>query len=275
MAFTVRTNRAALNALGSLNSANSRLEAVFGRISTGLRISRAADDPAGLAMAENLDGQRRSLLQAQRNTHDGVSVLQTAEGAADEVANLVKRVRELAVQAASGTVTSTERGYIAAEYSTLVSEIDRISNVTEFNGVALGKGGGISIQVGIKADPSNQIGISLGDLGASSGLAIGEASLDLSTQSGAQSALAPLDLALGTLNGIRAGYGATQNRLSSTLNSLATYTENLSVAESGIRDADLAFETSQMVKFQIMQDASVAVLAQSNLMTRGILKLLT
>ena len=272
MAFKIRTNTTALNALNSLGRVQDSLKGSFSRVSSGLRITKAADDAAGLAVAENLDSKQRSLRQAMRNAHDGVSVVQTIEGAVNEVANIVKRVRELAVQSSSGTLTSTERGYIHAEWTSMRSEIDRISSVTEFNGIALGAGGTLDVQVGTNDTTDDRLTIQLADVSAGAGLAI--STVSLSTASSSQAALARLDTALNTLNSNRAEFGATQNRLSSALNNLGTYTESLAVAESGIRDADLAFESSEMIKQQIMQDAAVSVLAQANMGSRGVLSLL-
>ncbi|MBN2801389.1 MAG: flagellin FliC [Deltaproteobacteria bacterium] len=274
MALTVNTNVATQNALGNLNQTNRSLGSSFRKISSGLRISRAGDDAAGLAVAENLSAASSSLRQAARNTNDGISVIQTAEGATAEVGNILKRMRELAVESSSETLHDDERAYIQDEYVQLAGEVDRISAVTNFNGVALGDGTNTSldVQVGINNTADDRIAITLGDL-TSATLGVDTASIDLSTSAGAQAALTTIDTGLDTVSGYRSDYGAAQNRLESALANTETYTENISAAESQIRDADFAFETAEMAKFQIMQQAGIAVLGQANSMNQGALRL--
>ena len=273
--LTVNTNISALNALNHLNKTQGMLTGSMSRISSGLRITKAADDAAGLATAENLDAQKRSLRQASRNTNDGVSVVQTAEGSTNEVSNIIKRMRELAVQSSSETLASSERTYIQDEFLQLTAEVDRIAAVTEFNGQNLTDGVAttMDVQVGIFNSTDNRITISLGNL-TSSALGVTTGGVDLSTVTGAQLALSTLDTALDTLNSYRSDYGATQNRLGSAMRNLATYTENLTTAESTIRDADFAHETAQMAKFQIMQQAGVSILAQANTLPQAAIRLL-
>jgi len=275
MGLTVNTNMASMNALNNLNSAGRSLGGSFERISSGLRINRAADDAAGLGVAENLDAVERSTRQAIRNTNDGISMVQTAEGATAEVSNIVKRMRELAVQSASETLASTERQYIQDEYQELAAEVDRISSVTEFNGVALTDGSDtqLNIQVGAQSSSANRITITMGDL-RSTVLGIDTGSIDLSSATGAQTAIDTFDTALDTVNGYRSDYGSAQNRMDSALTNLETYSESLSAAESQIRDADFAFETAEMAKFQIIQQAGLAVLAQANQISSGALSLI-
>jgi len=252
------------------------LNQAFGRISSGLRITHAGDDAAGLAVAENIDAATISLRQASRNTNDGISVLQTAEGATNEVANIIKRMRELAVESASETLNSTERSYIQTEFIQLRSEVDRIANATEFNGIKLGDGSNteVAVQIGIHNNATaDRITIDLSDLTASSGLGV-TAAAQLSTVAGARAALGMMDTALDNLNTKRAKFGAVQNSLEHALNNLDVYTENLQAAESQIRDADFAYETAEMAKYQIMQQAGVAVLAQANQINQGALRLL-
>ncbi|MBN2801390.1 MAG: flagellin FliC [Deltaproteobacteria bacterium] len=274
MALTVNTNMASSNALNHLNNTNRSLSNSFRKISSGLRISRAGDDAAGLAVAENLSSAGGSLRQAARNTNDGISVIQTAEGATAEVGNILKRMRELAVQSSSETLADGERAYIQDEYVQAAGEVDRIAAVTNFNGVALGDGSttSIDVQVGIDNTANDRIAITLGDL-TSTTLGVDTGSVDLSTSAGAQTALTTIDTALDTVSGYRSDFGASQNRLESALNNLETYTENLSAAESQIRDADFAYETAEMAKFQIMQQAGIAVLGQANAMNQGALRL--
>ena len=264
MALTVNTNTAAFAAGTQLNATNRSLQDSFARLSSGLRISKAADDAAGLGVAENLEAVSTSARQAMRNTNDGVSVIATAEGATQETADILKRMRELAVQSSSETLDDDERAYIQDEYEQLAAEVDRIASVTEFNGVALSDGTNtqIDVQVGVNGTADDRITITLGDLRGTV-LGVDTGSLDLSSASGAQSALSSIDTALDTVSAYRSDMGAVENRLDSALNNLETYTTNLEAAESRIRDADFAFETAEMSKLQIMQQAGVSVLAQA------------
>ena len=275
MAMVVNSNTTSMNALGNLNRTNRGLKSTFEKISSGLRINSAADDGAGLAVAENLDSEGRSLRQAQRNTHDGISVIQTAEGATNEIGDILKRMRELAVQSSSETLHNNERAYIQDEFDQLTKEVDRIADVTEFNGIALGNAtnGQLNVQVGIHDTNNDRIAIELGDLRASS-LKVDTGNVDLSNVGSAQSALSTIDTALDTINSYRSDYGAVQNRLESALNNLEVYSENIEGAESRIRDADFAMETAEMSKFNIMQQAGVAILSQANGISQGALRLI-
>jgi flagellin len=277
MALIVNSNLASLIALNNLNQTNGSLSDTFGRISSGLRINKAADDAAGFAVAENLDAQTRSLTVAKRNANDGISMIQVAEGATNEVANLLKRMRELAVQSSSETLASTERNYLVTEFDELKSEMDRIAVTTEFNGVGLTRGTAsgsatnLAIQVGANNTTDDRITIDLGDLQAT---ALGLQSTAVSSVANAQTAITTLDTALNSVNSQRATFGAAQNRLDSAVRSIETYTQNLTAAESQIRDADFAHEAAQMAKHQIMQQAGTAILAQSNNLNAGVLRLL-
>jgi flagellin len=275
MSLTVNTNTASINAITNLNRTSRSLNTSFERISSGLRVTQAADDAAGLGVAENLDATERSARQAARNTNDGISVIQTAEGATAEVSSIVKRMRELAVQSASETLATTERQYIQDEYEALSSEVERIAQVTEFNGIQLTDGSltTLGVQVGVDNTTSDQISITLGQLTATA-LGVDTAAMDLSTTTGANTAIGDLDTALDTLNGYRSDYGSTQNRLDSALNNLEVYSENLSSAQSQIRDADFAYETAEMAKYQVMQQAGVSILAQANQITSGVMNLI-
>ena len=275
MALVVNTNTASMNAINQLNKNNRSRTGSFRRISSGLRISKAADDAAGMGVAENLDAASRSARQAARNTNDGISVIATAEGATAEVVNIIKRMRELAVQSSSDTLDDDERAYIQTEYIQLSAEVDRIASVTEFNGVALGDGTNttMDVQVGINDSADDRISITLGDLRATV-LGIDSGSLDLSTAAGAQAAITTLDAAMDTVSGYRSDYGAVENRLDSALSNLEIYTENLEAAESRIRDADFAYETAELSKNQIMQQAGVSILAQAKGISQGALTLL-
>ncbi len=275
MALTVNTNITSLSAQTQLNRTTRSLGNTFERISSGLRINKAADDAAGLAVAENLSAASRSARVAMRNTNDGISVLQTAEGSSMEVVNIVKRMRELAVQSASETLANAERAYIQDEYDELASEVDRIALTSEFNGLSLADGSisQMQVQVGINNSVNDRITITTGDLRATV-LGIDTAVVDLSTATGAQAAMTTLDSALDSLNSYRSGFGAVQNRLDSALRNQETYTENLASAESQIRDADFAWETAQMAKDQILQQAGTSILSQANQLPAAALSLL-
>jgi flagellin len=208
--------------------------------------------------------QIRGLAQAERNANDGISLVQTAEGALNETSGILIRMRELAVQSSTGTLGDEERGYLDNEFSQLVDEIDRISAVTDFNGTQLLDGsasGGINIQVGTAAGSDNQISVSVTDSSASG---IGVDGLSIASAAGAQAALATIDTAISTVSETRGSLGAAQNRLSITVNNLATQRENTAAANSRIRDVDVAAETVDMTRSQILMQAGTSVLAQAN-----------
>jgi len=278
MALVVNTNLQALNALNRLAYNQQQLGKVFERLSSGLRINRAADDAAGLGMAESFDAEIRGMRRAQRNVNDGISLIQVAEGAYNEIANMLKRMKELAVQASSETLGSTERVFLETERKALELEIDRIALVTEFNGISLlgGAMSSLAIQVGATAHAASRISVKLSDwsmetLGDQLG---GTYTFDLSSASTAQASLATIDLLLASVNSDRSQLGAVQNRLESTLRNLDTYTENISAAKSRILDADFAYEAAQLAKYQILQQASIAVLGQANALNQALLRLL-
>lgn len=276
MALTVNTNMASVDAINQLSSSTRKLAGSFERVASGLRINKAADDAAGLGVAENLSAASQSARQSMRNTNDGISLLQTAEGATSEVSNILKRMRELAIQSSSDTLDNNERAYIEDEFTALVGEVERISQVTEFNGVALTNGTGtgvINVQVGINNTANDRIGITMADLRATV-LGIDTGSLSLATVTGARSAIAAFDTALDSVNSYRSGFGASQNRLEASLRNMEVYVENITSAESRIRDADYAFETAQMAKHQILQQAGISVLAQAKTINQGVLSLL-
>jgi flagellin len=275
MALTVNTNTASLNAINNLNQTQRALGGSYQRISSGLRIAKAADDAAGLAVAESLDAQSASGRVAMRNTNDGISVIQTAEGAMDSVGDIISRMRELAVQSSSETLADDERAYIQDEFTQLSSEIDRIASSTQFNGQALTDGTitSLDVQVGVMNTANDRIAITLSDLSAAT-LGVDTASADLSTATGAQAAIDTFDAALDSVSGYRSDLGAVQNRLDSALANMESYVENLESAESQIRDADFAYETAELAKNQILQQAGVSVLAQAKTMNQGALSLL-
>lgn len=275
MALTVNTNVSALSATNRLGATTRQLSDSFAKLSSGLRITKAADDAAGSAVADNLDAISSSARVAMRNANDGISVISTAEGSTGEVTNILKRMRELAVQSSSDTLDDDERAYIQDEYLELASEVDRIAGATEFNGVALSDGTNttLDVQVGVNGTANDRITITLGDL-RSTVLGIDTATLDMSSATNAQSAISAIDTAIDTVGGYRGDYGAVENRIDSALNNLETYTENLEAAESRIRDLDFASETAEMAKLQIMQQAGVSVLAQAKNMNASAVSLL-
>jgi len=275
MSLFINHNIASQMAQRTLSNTGRMLATSFERVSSGLRINRAADDSAGLGVAENLETQSRSASVAIRNTNDGISVVQTAEGATSEVGNILKRMRELAVQSSSEVLASTERAYVQDEFTQLTAEVERIANVTEFNGQKLTNNANstLAVQVGVNNTANDRISITLGDL-TSSTLAVKTAVMSMNTVASARAAITALDSALDTVNGYHSDYGATQNRLGSALSNIEVYRENLVAAESQIRDADFAKETADLTRNQIMQQVGLSVLAQAKTQGQGVLALL-
>jgi len=271
MGLRVNTNIASLTAQRNLGSVTGRLQGNYSRLSSGLRIATAADDAAGLGISERMRGQIRSLAVAGRNAQDGVSLSQTAEGALQEVNNNLNRMRELAIQASNGTLTTADRSTLDTEFQALISEIDRIANQTTFNGVSLLNGGTSSLAIQVGTSSGETISISLGDT-TSSTLAL--SSLGVTTSAGASSALASLDTAIDSVTTARGQLGAATNRMNSAIASIANTRENLSAAESRIRDVDVATETADLTRNSILQQASVSILAQANTQPQLALSLL-
>lgn len=261
--LSIQTNTQSLNAQKNLSRTQKSLAGNFQKLSSGLRITRAGDDAAGLAISEDMKAQIRGLGQAERNANDGVSMLQTAEGAMNEVSGILTRMRELAVQASTDTVDDTQRGYLNQEFSALKDEVDRISAVTEFNGTSLldGSASNVEFQVGVNNSSNDRISVSFSDMSSDG---IGLSGTTIGSKGGAQSALSSIDTAIENVSGERAGIGATENRLNITVSNLQSARENLSAANSRIRDVDVASETASMTKNNILQQAGVAVLAQAN-----------
>lgn len=273
MAITVKTNVAANGALNELNRTTRALSRNFERISSGLRIARAADDAAGLGVAESLRADAASARVAARNINDGISIIAVAEGATGEIASILVRLRELAIQSMSETLATTERAYIDDEADQLVSEIARIAAVTEFNGVSLTNGAvtTMDVQVGIQNTANDIITITLGDLTTTT---LGVNVLDLSTAANASTGLTLLDAALNTVAQNRSTFGAVENRLNSALNNIETFTESTVAAEARIRDADFGAETANLAQNQILQQAGVSVLSQAKNINQVALTLL-
>jgi len=276
MALTVNTNIASLNAQRNLTTTQTQLNKSLQRLSSGLRINSAADDAAGLSISEGMRSQIRSMNQAVRNANDGVSLVQTAEGALNEVSNILVRMRELATQSATGTVSSEQRAYIDNEFTQLKNEIDRISSATQFNGTNLlanASGATVSFQVGAGATANDVISVTISASSASS-IGVGTASVSGATGASATAALTAIDSAITSVSNIRGTLGAIQNRLQSTINNLQVSVENLSAAESRIRDVDVASETAAMTRAQILTQAGTSILAQANQTPQSALSLL-
>ncbi|MFZ4403809.1 MAG: flagellin [Pseudobdellovibrionaceae bacterium] len=276
MGLRISTNVAALNAQKNLYMTQVNVNRSMARLASGQRINQAADDAAGLAISENLKGQIRGLRQANRNANDGISLVQVAEGSLNEVSSMLIRLRELGVQASSDTIGSTERQFLDVEYQQLKSEIQRVTESTKFNGYELlnGTGSFIDIQVGVNNDPF-QDRISFNTAAANSTLdALGLVAENLVTKKDAQMSMDRIDMALTSVNAIRANFGALQNRLVSTSNNLLVADENLSAANSRIRDTDIAVESTEMMRNNILMQAGISVLGQANQMQNVALKLL-
>ena len=266
MAFRVTTNLAAINAQRNLSSSQRMISNSFAKLASGSRINKAADDAAGLAISETLKGQIRSARQANRNANDGISLVQTAEGGLNEIGNIIIRLRELGIQAATDTVGDLERGLIDKEVQQLKDEIQRIAKVTTFGTTKLldGSSPTFDFQVGIFNDDfEDRITFNAGENVATLD-ALALTDLDYTSQEGAQQALAQLDEAQNGVNGMRATLGALQNRLISTVNNLEVAEENLSAANSRIRDTDVAATSADLTRDNILLQASTATLAQAN-----------
>ena len=274
MGLRVNTNVTSINAQRNLSQVTGKLSTNFRRLSTGLRISSASDDAAGLAISERLRSQVRSLDQAKRNANDGISLVQTAEGALNEVSSILTRLRELSIQASNGTVSNADKDTLDEEFQSLVNEIDRIGNSTEFNDIALldGTSTTVSFQVGFGTTAGvDTLDVTLGEARATN---LGLATLDIGSGGSTNAAITAIDTAINTVSGLRGSLGAVQNRLGSTINNLAIQTENLTAAESRIRDVDVAYETAQLTRNNILQQASISVLAQANAQPQSALSLL-
>ncbi|MBD64031.1 MAG: flagellin FliC [Halobacteriovoraceae bacterium] len=276
MGLRINTNVQSISAQRNLMNTNRRINSNLSKLSSGERITKAADDAAGLAISEKLKSEIRSIRQAKRNADDGISLVQTAEGGLQEISNILIRLRELSVQAATDTIGDTERGFSDIEFQQLKSEIQRISLSSEFNGRKLldGTGGLVDIQVGTKNDPFNDRITYDANSIVSTLESLGIGSESITTKQGAQLSLEKLDDALVHVNGSRANLGAIQNRLQSVVQNLGVTEENFSEANSRIRDVDVAAETASLTKNQILSQAGVSVLSQANQSPQFALKLL-
>jgi len=276
MGLRISTNIASMNAQRSLGSTSRDMQKDFAQLSSGSRITKAADDAAGLSISEGLKSHIRGYQQAGRNAADGISMVQTAEGGLGEISNILTRFRELGVQAASDSVGDEERGFINKEVQQLKDEAQRIAKSTRFGKTQLldGSGGRFDFQVDVNNNDFNdRIGFDSGEQNATTSN-LGVEGLDFSSKGGARSALETLDKAQTQVNGYRANLGAIQNRLISTGENINVAVENLSAANSRIRDTDIAAASADLAKNQILQAASTAVIAQANQSGNSALKLI-
>lgn len=278
MGLRIATNISAMTAQRNMINTRRLLDKSLERLSSGYRINKAGDDAAGLAISEKLRAKTRGLVQAQRNASDGISLIQVAEGGLEEVQNILVRLRELGVQSASDTIGPQERRYLNEEYQALKEEIDRIANVTDFNGTVLLDGTGGSLDIQVNTGGQNLLGVDRISFDAfradvnTDKLGIEELSID--TKANAQRSLGILDTAIEHVSSVRGELGAIDNRLSSTIRNLSVSIENLSAANSRIKDVDIATETSELTRNNILMQAGTSVLQQANSIPKMALTLL-
>ncbi len=263
--LTIQNNIASLQAQSNLANTQRSLAMNFQKLSSGYRINSAADDAAGLGISENMSAQTRSFTVAERNTNNGISMAQTAEGALGQMSGMLGRLRELAVQGSNGDLTSTDRGFLDTEFTALKSEVDRISTATTYNGKQLLSGTAASIvfQVGINNTTNDQIGITFGGVDLTS-LGLSTTSVSGATATNAQSAIDAVDTAIAAVSTQRSNYGSAMNRMQVTVTNIQSMRTNLTAANSRIKDTDIAEETASMARNQVLSQAGAAVLAQAN-----------
>lgn len=262
MALYIQTNVASLDAQRNLSKTQNALQTSFARLSSGYRINSSADDAAGLGISDSMSAQIRSYGVAERNAMDGVSMAQTADGAASQIGGLLGRMRELSVQAANGSYTSSDRANLNTEFGALKSEIDRIAQSTSFNGTQLlNAATTVTFQVGIGTASSDTVSVAFGGF-TSSTLGVGSSAVD--TAANASSAITAIDTAISSVSSTRATFGAAVNRLQATVGNIQSMKTNLSAANSRIKDVDVAEETAAMSRQQVLSQAGAAVLAQAN-----------
>ncbi len=273
MGLRVNTNVMSLAAQRNLANVTDRLGSNFRRLASGLRIDNAGDDPAGLGISERMRSQIRSLSQASRNAQDGVSLVQSAEGSMSEINGNLSRMRELAIQAANGTYSDEDRAIMDTEFQALIEEIDRISTSTQFNDIKLLDGSAAAVPIQVGTNLTERIDIPLADTTAAN-LGLDDPSFTLATLGEAEAILDDIDIVIDSVNTQRGQLGVSQNRLESSLRSILSIRENLSSAESRIRDVDVAMETADLTRNSIMQQAAVSVLGQANAQPQIALNLL-
>ena len=267
MPQTINTNVPSLTAQRHLNSTQNALNTSMERLSSGLRVNSAKDDAAGLAIAERMNTQVRGMNVAMRNANDGISLSQVAEGGLQEMSNMLQRMRELAVQSANGTNSTSDRANLDAEYQALDDEIVRIAETTQFNGVSvLDTDGSVVFQIGANTDSTNQLSIGTVEISATDG--------SLSTVDASIAAITAIDGALSTITSSRADYGAIQSRFESAISNLQVGMENQAAARGRIVDADFAVETASLTRAQILQQAGNSIVAQANSAPQSVLQLL-
>jgi len=276
-ALAIMTNAGSLTAQTNLMKTTKAMNKSIGRLSSGLRVTSSSDDAAGLAVSENMRAQLKGFQQATRNANDGIAIVQTAEAAYQSISDTLIRMRELAVEGANDSISDTERGYLDQEFQDLIGEIDRISNVTEFNGINLldgtaGSAGTLTFQVGTRNSDNDRITVLLNDEDSTE-LGINASAVDVI--SNAQDAIDDIDTALESLNTDRASLGATINSLSLSVNNLAATIENYGNAVGNIRDTDIGAESAEFSKQQVLQQAGVAMLSQANALPNLALRLLS
>ncbi len=277
MGFRINTNMSSLQAQTPLKKVNKDTEESFAKLSSGERITKAADDAAGLAISEKLKAEIRSSRQANRNANDGISLVQTAEGGLNETSSLLTRMRELSMQAASDTLSDSDREKSAFEYNNIKQELERVAQSTEFNGRKLlnGKGPKLDFQVGVGAHSSDDV-ISYNSGNLNAGIeSLGVSNVSINSKFSAQESLSSIDSAINKVSAQRSTIGSIQNRLNTSSNNLQIYTENMSSANSRIRDVDYAVETSNQARNSILSSTGTAVLAQANMSGQSALKLIS
>lgn len=261
MALVIQTNYAAMAAQKNLNTNQKQLAGSFQKLSSGFRVNTAADDAAGLAVSESMKSQIRSYTVAERNAGDAISMAQTAEGSLGEVHDILGRMRELAVQSSNGSLTNTDRGYLNQEFGALQSEITRIQGSAKFNGVSLlnATAASVKFQVGLNNVAADQIDVTFGGVALT-----GATSASVANATGALTALSAIDTAIGSVSGYRSKFGSAMNRLDVATSNIQTMRLNISAANSRIRDVDVATETSALSRNQVLSQAGVSILAQTN-----------
>lgn len=286
MAMVINTNMAAVNAVRQLDGSGRDLQTSMERLTSGLRINRAADDAAGLAVATKMDTQIIGTEMAIRNANDGIGKIQTADGASEEIVSMMQRMRELGIQALNGTYSAVNRSQMQQEFSQLQEEIDRVAQTTKFNGVSLLNSAALAastakvFHVGWETGALNKVSMSILNFGTSAlsagGVTLGSITLT-STATGttaASAAVSKIDVMLSNLNLQRASWGAVQNRLEATVSNLSNVNENIMAARSRITDADFAKESANLARNQVLQQAGMAMLTQANQRSQSVMQLL-
>lgn len=273
MGIFIQTNTASMVAQNHLSSTSNALSQTFARLSSGYRINSAADDAAGLGIAKSMDAQVASYTQAQQNAQNGISMAQTADGAADQISDMLTRMRTLAVESSNGDMSTTDRANLDTEFQSITSEIDRIANTTTFNGKNLlaGASSSVAFQVGIGTSANDQVSVSFGGVDKAG---LGLTGSSVTSFANAQSSITAIDSAIQTLTTARETWGASMNRFQTTVSNLQSMTSNTSAALSRIQDVDVASETANLSKEQVLSQAGAAVLAQANQAPQLALKLL-